>query len=165
MPLKPDISAVVLLVGTDAAAVNFLRPAAEILASFGTDTATLELTANGQMPAISHEVCAIIVASTDAALPSALARQTNLPVIRVPMAGKDNGGLATLDDGSGNLPAGPTEGVFATMAIGEAGAKNAALFVISSLASTHAPMRAAWSEFRARQTEAVLRHPPLEPEH
>ena len=47
------------------------------------------------------------------------------------------------------------------MAIGEAGAKNAALFVISMLAGGDERLRAAWAEFRTRQTDAVLQHPPL----
>ena len=55
-------------------------------------------------------------------------------------------------------------GSFATTAIGEAGAKNAALFVVSALATRQEWLREAWADFRTRQTEAVLGHPALEPE-
>ncbi len=160
--MGPLVSNVVLLAGADAAAVESLRPAAEILASFGLRSETAVLTPEESMSPLASGVYAVIVASPDAALPAALAKHTSLPVIRVPGVGDGRGDLALLDDGHGNLPAGPTDGVFATMAIGDAGARNAALFVVSSLAGTDDRLRAAWADFRARQTETVLRHPPLE---
>ena len=160
--MGPSVSNVVLLAGADAAAVESLRPAAGILASFGLETATAVLTPEESISPLASNMCAVIVASPDAALPAALAKHTSLPVIRVPIATGGRGGVALLDDGHGNLPAGPANGVFATMAIGEAGAKNAALFVVSSLAGTDDRLRVAWADFRARQTQEVLRHPPLE---
>ncbi len=162
MASKFPILTVVLLAGANAAAVEALRPAAEILASFGLGAVTAVLPPDAPLPPLTGGVCAVIVASPDAALPAALARHTSLPVIRVPDAGEDHGGAALLNDGQGNLPAGPDDGGFATMAIGEAGAKNAALFVVASLAGTDERLRTAWAEFRARQTEVVLQSPPLE---
>jgi 5-(carboxyamino)imidazole ribonucleotide mutase len=49
----------------------------------------------------------------------------------------------------------------ATFAIGEAGAANAALFAIALLALSDPGMQKKLSEFRAKQTEAVLKAPPL----
>ncbi len=152
----------VLLAGLDAEAVNALRPAAEILTSFGIRSETAIILPGDLDAGLAERVCAVIVASTDAALPASLASATSVPVIRVPTDAGDQHGLALLDDGDGDLPAGgAVGGEFATMAIGEAGARNAALFVVSMLAGRDDRLRAAWAQFRARQTDAVLRHPPL----
>ena len=105
----------------------------------------------------------IIAASGDARLPAALAERTGLPVIRVPVPEDGRDGLALVCDDGGNLPAGHgEEQTFATVAIGAAGAKNAALFAVAALALTDDRLREAWQNFRARQTEAVLQHPPLQ---
>lgn len=157
MSSQPSIYAVVMLAGVDAYAVQALQPAAEVLESFGIRTTPMV----GATDAPPDGCAAVIVASADADLPAVFAQRTGLPVIRVPTASDGKTGLALLDDGAGNLPGGPTDGAFATMAIGQAGAKNAALFVVSLLASHDERLRAAWEEFRARQTEAVLRHPSL----
>jgi 5-(carboxyamino)imidazole ribonucleotide mutase len=49
----------------------------------------------------------------------------------------------------------------ATFAIGEAGAANAALFAVALLALSDAGMATKLEEFRRKQTEAVLKAPPL----
>ena len=152
---------VVLLAGLDAAAVDVLRPAAELLESFGVEV---------EMVVISEDVeagrfdggCAVIVASSDGVLPAAVSSATELPVIRVPVQSGDHRGLGLLSDGHANPPAGTGIGIFATMAIGAAGAKNAALFVVSTLALQDERLRAAYADYRARQTDAVLNHLPLE---
>ena len=147
----------------DEPTIGSLRPAEEMLRDFGLRTERVILGPDGPMPSVSRRfVCAIIIGSPDAALPGMLAARTALPVIRVPLAGNGRSGMALLTDGGKNLPAGPTDGAFATMAIGEPGAKNAALFVVASLAATDVGIRTAWNQFRTRQTEAVLQHPPLE---
>ena len=151
----------VLLAGADVAGLEALRPAAEMLASFGIRVEMMVVPPGEPAAAPGGDLCAVIAASADATLPAALAAQTLLPVIRVPSPTGDTRGLALLNDGADNLPAGPADGVFATMAIGEAGAKNAALFVISLLAGRDERLRAAWANFRARQTDAVLQRPPL----
>lgn len=162
MSAEPSARRRVLLAGENAAAVEALRPAAEMLCSFGIDTTTAVL-APGRLDAVAGaEASGIIVASIDAALPAALAAwNATLPVIRVPVETGAGSRADLLSDGAGNLPAGPPAGVFATMAIGEAGAKNAALFVIAAFAHDDEPLRTAWEEFRVRQTDAVLRLPPL----
>ncbi|MFQ3671530.1 MAG: AIR carboxylase family protein, partial [Verrucomicrobiia bacterium] len=45
----------------------------------------------------------------------------------------------------------------ATFAIGEAGAKNAALFAVSLLAAGDERLAEAWDQFRQKQTDEVLR--------
>ncbi len=99
---------------------------------------------------------AAIVASADGALPSALSASwgKKLPVIRLPVAGAA-GNLAALTDGR-------VGGGFATVAVGEAGARNAALLVVSILALEDSRLREAWEAFRRDQTEAVLSLPPLD---
>ena len=93
-------------------------------------------------------------------MPGALAASTAVPVIRVPVAGRGRNALELLVDDGGNLPAAPDDhAAFATMAIGEAGAKNAALFVVATLALEDARLHAAWAEYRAQQTGSVLRQP------
>ena len=49
----------------------------------------------------------------------------------------------------------------ATLAIGEAGAANAALFAVAILALSDPSLDKKLSEFRAKQTDAVLKAPPL----
>ncbi len=109
-----------------------------------------------------HRARAIIVASGDARLPGTLAAAAgsagsgDVPILRVPMAAGERRGLALLEplhepaeeDGGG---------AFATMAIGETGAKNAALLVVAMLAACgDRQLRTAWDHFRTRQTQAVL---------
>lgn len=102
----------------------------------------------------------VIVASAEQATPAAWAK-TGVPTVRVPVppasASTDAGladRLALLAPRAGEPPA---QGGFATVAIGEAGAKNAALFAVSVLAAGgDAGLREAWREFRRVQTETVL---------
>jgi 5-(carboxyamino)imidazole ribonucleotide mutase len=49
----------------------------------------------------------------------------------------------------------------ATLAIGEAGSANAALFAVAILALSDPAIAKKLDEFRAKQTEAVLKAPPL----
>ena len=154
---------VVLLAGADDAAVEALRPAWEILESFGVEVEAAVISDGAADRSRFERRSAVIVASPDSTLPAAVASATELPVIRVPTEGGDRRGLALLNDDHGHLPAGIGTGVFATMAIGVAGAKNAALFVISTLALRDERLRVALAGYRARQTDAVLSQPPLEP--
>ncbi len=147
--------ACVALVAADAAGIAALRTARDTLDAFAVAwTETLWPTpAAGSFDAAGLR--AIVVASPDAVLPTALASGTRLPVVRVPVpdAGRDGIGLLQ-DPMTANLPAG--DAAFATVAIGEAGAKNAALFVVSMLGLTDERLWAEWLAFRQRQTDAVL---------
>jgi 5-(carboxyamino)imidazole ribonucleotide mutase len=96
----------------------------------------------------------VIIAGAGGAahLPGMCASQTVLPVLGVPVQSKALNGLDSLLS-IVQMPAGIPVG---TLAIGTAGAKNAALLAISILANSRADLREKWREFREKQTETVL---------
>ena len=150
----------VALVAADNAGLDALRPAGETLDAFGIAWEAVLFLPCGPFPKLERAVRIVIAASGDAQLPAALANGTDLPVIRVPVPEGGREGLPLVFDQDGNLPAGRAESeTFATMAIGAAGAKNAALFAVATLALTDPDLRRRWHDFRARQTEAVLQTP------
>lgn len=96
----------------------------------------------------------VIIAGAGGAahLPGMCASQTVLPVLGVPVQSKALSGLDSLLS-IVQMPAGIPVG---TLAIGNAGAKNAALFAISILAISRPELRVKLHEFRGRQTQTVL---------
>ena len=82
---------------------------------------------------------------------------TSLPVLGVPMPSKHLQGLDSLLS-TVQMPKGIP---VATFAIGEAGAANAALFAVALLAIGDKDLAAKLSDFRRKQTEAVLKSAPL----
>ncbi len=88
-------------------------------------------------------------------LPGMLASKTALPVLGVPVRSKALSGLDSLLS-IVQMPAGVPVG---TLAIGESGAKNAALLACTMLGAKHPELREAYKKYRAHQTEAVLAHP------
>jgi 5-(carboxyamino)imidazole ribonucleotide mutase len=86
-----------------------------------------------------------------------VAAHTTLPVLGVPMESKHLKGLDSLLS-TVQMPKGIP---VATFAIGEAGAANAALFAVAILALSDSAMARKLDGFRAKQTEAVLKAPPL----
>ena len=96
----------------------------------------------------------VIIAGAGGAahLPGMCASQTCLPVLGVPVKSKALSGIDSLLS-IVQMPAGIPVG---TMAIGEAGAKNAALLAISILGNSRNDLREKLREFRAKQTNAVL---------
>lgn len=88
-------------------------------------------------------------------LPGMAAAKTPLPVIGVPVQSKALHGLDSLLS-IVQMPAGIP---VATVAIGKAGAKNAALLAAAILAPHHPAIREALDGFRTRQTDAVLARP------
>ncbi|MFO0798151.1 MAG: 5-(carboxyamino)imidazole ribonucleotide mutase [Gemmataceae bacterium] len=99
----------------------------------------------------------VIIAGAGGAahLPGMCAAKTCLPVVGVPvesavLRGVDS--LLSIVQMPGGVPV-------ATMAIGKAGARNAALFAAAVLANKYPPVRQAVQAFRANQTQAVLDHP------
>jgi len=84
-------------------------------------------------------------------LPGMAAAFTTLPVLGVPVESRALKGLDSLLS-IAQMPAGVPVG---SLAIGEPGAKNAALLAISILALQDENLRAKWEAFRARQTRAV----------
>jgi 5-(carboxyamino)imidazole ribonucleotide mutase len=83
------------------------------------------------------------------------AAKTTLPVLGVPVESKALKGLDSLLS-IVQMPAGVPVG---TMAIGRAGAVNAALLATAILANKHPSLRDALRRFRQTQTQAVLDHP------
>lgn len=100
----------------------------------------------------------LVVAGANAGFAAELAAETPLPVLRVPVGGTPGGSnLDLLWPESPAITETPaTGGAYATLAIGEAGARNAALFVVSMLALTDERLRERWREFRQDQTRVVL---------
>ena len=88
-------------------------------------------------------------------LPGMAAAKTSLPVLGVPVQSKTLNGLDSLLS-IVQMPAGIPVG---TLAIGVAGATNAALLAASILGNTQPGIRAALEAFRAAQTERVLAQP------
>jgi 5-(carboxyamino)imidazole ribonucleotide mutase len=87
-------------------------------------------------------------------LPGMAAAKTSLPVLGVPVQSKALNGLDSLLS-IVQMPAGIPVG---TLAIGVAGATNAALLAASILGNTQPAILAAVEAFRAAQTDKVLAH-------
>jgi 5-(carboxyamino)imidazole ribonucleotide mutase len=143
-----------------------MKPAAKMLEDFGVAYEAKAMSAH-RTP---HEVAAwaegaaargmkaIIAAAGGAAhLAGVVAAHTTLPVLGVPMPSKHLQGLDSLLS-TVQMPKGIP---VATFAIGEAGAANAALFAVAILAVTDKAMAKKLHDFRAKQTEAVLKAAPL----
>jgi 5-(carboxyamino)imidazole ribonucleotide mutase len=96
----------------------------------------------------------VIIAGAGGAahLPGMAAAQTTLPVLGVPVQSRALQGLDSLLS-IVQMPAGIPVG---TLAIGQAGATNAALLAIAILATHHPELRARLHRFRAEQTQRIL---------
>lgn len=88
-------------------------------------------------------------------LPGMVAAQTPVPVLGVPVQSRALKGLDSLLS-IVQMPAGIPVG---TLAIGQAGATNAALLAVAILANTRPELREKLNEFRAAQTAKVLANP------
>ena len=84
-------------------------------------------------------------------LPGMLAAKTTVPVLGVPVASKQLGGLDSLY----SIVQMPKGIPVATFAIGPAGAANAALFAVAMLAHEDPALLLRLQDFRARQTDAA----------
>ena len=96
----------------------------------------------------------VIIAGAGGAahLPGMCAAKTALPVLGVPVESKTLKGLDSLLS-IVQMPGGVPVG---TLAIGKAGAINAALLATAILGNKHPQFRAAYEKFRAAQTQKVL---------
>jgi 5-(carboxyamino)imidazole ribonucleotide mutase len=143
-----------------------MKAAAKVLEEFGvpyeakamsahrTPHAAAEWATNAQ----KNGKKAIIAAAGGAAhLAGVVAAHTTLPVLGVPMPSKHLQGLDSLLS-TVQMPKGIP---VATFAIGEAGAANAALFAVALLALGDKEMAKKLDDFRRKQTDAVLKSPPL----
>jgi 5-(carboxyamino)imidazole ribonucleotide mutase len=97
----------------------------------------------------------VIIAGAGGAahLPGMCASQTVLPVLGVPVESKTLKGLDSLLS-IAQMPAGVPVG---TLAIGQTGARNAALLAVAILANSRPELRAKLLKFRQGQTKAVLK--------
>ncbi len=143
-----------------------MKPAAKILEEFGVAYEAKAMSAHRTPAAVmawtgaakANGMKVIIAAAGGAAhLAGVVAAHTTLPVLGVPMPSKHLGGLDSLLS-TVQMPKGIP---VATLAIGEAGAANAALFAVAILALADPAIARKLDEFRAKQTEAVLKAPPL----
>jgi len=150
-----------------------LRPAAETLERLGV-THEVRVVSAHRTPDLLFEYAAsgrergleVIIAGAGGAahLPGMVAAKTSLPVLGVPVQSKALNGLDSLLS-IVQMPAGIPVGA---LAIGAAGATNAALLAAAILANGHPQIRAALEAFRAAQTAKVLaqpdpRQPPAHP--
>jgi len=145
---------------------EIMKNAADILDDLGIDNECRVISAH-RTPDELAEYCRtardrglqVIIAGAGlaAALPGSVAALTPLPVLGVPMESRALGGMDALLS-MVQMPAGIPVG---TLAIGKAGAKNAALLAAAILALSDDGIRAKLDDFRAAQTQTVLDLPPL----
>jgi 5-(carboxyamino)imidazole ribonucleotide mutase len=139
-----------------------MRPAAEMLAEFGVSHESKIVSAH-RTPAWMVEYATtaeerglqVIIAGAGGAahLPGMVAANTLLPVLGVPIeshALKGLDSLLSMVQMPGGVPVG-------TLAIGKAGAQNAALLAIAILATTDPELREKLRVFRERQSDRVRR--------
>ena len=141
-----------------------LRHAAETLEKLGVPHEVRVVSAH-RTPDLLFEYAAaarerglqVIIAGAGGAahLPGMAAAKTSVPVLGVPVQSKTLNGLDSLLS-IVQMPAGIPVG---TLAIGAAGATNAALLAASILGNTQPAIRAAVEAFRAAQTDKVLAQP------
>lgn len=138
-----------------------MRKAVEVLQSF--DVAheyrivsahrTPELLTSYAREARTRGLRVIIAGAGGAAhLPGMLAAQTTLPVLGVPIQSKALNGMDSLLS-IVQMPAGIPVG---TLAIGPAGASNAALLALSILSISDPALQMRLDEYRQQQTDSVL---------
>ncbi len=121
---------------------------ARVLSAHRTPEATTEFARN----ASDRGVRVIIAGAGGAAhLAGVIAANTLLPVLGVPIQSKLQGldSLLSTAQMPGGIPVG-------TLAIGDAGAKNAALLAVAILATTDNELRQKLEAFRKKQSESVL---------
>jgi 5-(carboxyamino)imidazole ribonucleotide mutase len=139
-----------------------MRHAAEVLAEFDVPHESRIVSAH-RTPAWMAEYAVaaegrkieVIIAGAGGAahLPGMVAAHTLLPVLGVPVeshALKGMDSLLSIVQMPGGVPVG-------TLAIGPAGAKNAALLAISILANQRPELREKLRQYRAAQTEKVMK--------
>lgn len=159
--MTPSNPLVVVMMGSKSD-WDVMRQAGEVLARFDIPHECRVLSAH-RTPAQTAEyvsgaesrgVEVIIAAAGGAAhLAGVCAAHTILPVLGVPMESASLKGLDSLLS-TVQMPAGIPVG---TLAIGSAGARNAALLAVAILAVSRPALRDRLRQFRAEQSEKVLR--------
>ncbi|MEW6765193.1 MAG: 5-(carboxyamino)imidazole ribonucleotide mutase [Pseudomonadota bacterium] len=141
-----------------------MRLAVETLEAFGVPCETRVVSAH-RTPDLLMDYAAtaatrgleVIIAGAGGAahLPGMVAAKTSVPVLGVPVQSKALNGMDSLLS-IVQMPAGIPVG---TLAIGPAGAKNAALLATAIVSNSRPELRARLDAFRAEQTESVLNNP------
>jgi len=141
-----------------------MQPAAETLTQLGVPHEVRIVSAH-RTPDLLFEYAAtarargieVIIAGAGGAahLPGMTAAKTTLPVLGVPVQSKALNGMDSLLS-IAQMPAGIPVG---TLAIGKAGATNAALLAAAMLGNKYPPIHDAVSAFRKAQTDKVLSQP------
>ncbi|HWK73028.1 MAG TPA: 5-(carboxyamino)imidazole ribonucleotide mutase [Povalibacter sp.] len=141
-----------------------LQPAADMLQRLGVACETRVVSAH-RTPDLLFDYAGsarergleVIIAGAGGAahLPGMTASKTSLPVLGVPVQSKALNGMDSLLS-IVQMPAGIPVG---TLAIGQAGATNAALLAAAILANKYPQIREALDKFRQEQTSGVLAHP------
>jgi len=138
-----------------------MRNAADVLTDFGVPFETRVVSAHRTpdllfefaKTAESRGIEVIIAGAGGAAhLPGMVAAQTLVPVLGVPVQSKALSGMDSLLS-IVQMPAGIPVG---TLAIGSAGATNAALLAVAILSNTRKDLREKLRQFREEQTKTVL---------
>ena len=163
MPLPDTFAPVVICMGSQSDWPT-LQGAAQICAALEIDHEALIISAHRTPARLSlmaesarAKGARVIIAGAGGAahLPGMIAAYSDLPVLGVPVQSKTLSGLDSLLS-IAQMPGGVPVG---TLAIGEAGAKNAALLAASILSLNDAGLAARLAVFRAKQTEAVALRP------
>ena len=137
---------------------QYMQQTVDTLALFGIDSELVTLSAHRNPDRVRDYArtardrgLEVLVAGAGmaAALPGTLAAWTTLPVIGVPLPGSDLKGIDALL-AIVQMPAGVP---VATVAIGNAGAKNAAYLAAQILALKDDDIRRRYDEFRRKQSE------------
>ena len=137
-----------------------MRHAVETLEQLGVSCETRALSAHRTPDAVAEWAAGaeargleVVIAGAGmaAALPGVIAAKTVLPVLGVPVESKLNGLDSLLS--MVQMPAGVPVGV---LAVGRAGAVNAALLAVAILARSRPELRRRLEAFRAEQAESVL---------
>ena len=159
--MKNDENPLVSIIMGSTSDWETMRGAAEILMKFDVPHEcrvvsahrTPDLLFEFAKTAESRGIEVIIAGAGGAAhLPGMCAAQTVLPVLGVPVQSKALSGMDSLLS-IVQMPAGIPVG---TLAIGNAGATNAALLAIAVLANSRSELREKLKEYRRNQTETVL---------
>jgi 5-(carboxyamino)imidazole ribonucleotide mutase len=161
LAMKNDENPIVAIIMGSISDWETMKNASDVLTDFGVVHETKVVSAH-RTPDLLFEFAKtaevrgieVIIAGAGGAahLPGMTASQTVLPVLGVPVQSKALSGMDSLLS-IVQMPAGIPVG---TLAIGAAGAKNAALLAISILANSRPELREKLREFRQNQMQTVL---------
>jgi 5-(carboxyamino)imidazole ribonucleotide mutase len=141
---------------------DVMRHAADTLKGFGISHECRAISAHRAPAALAEYVhqcegrgVEVIIAGAGGAahLPGVVSAHTIVPVLGVPVLGSSLGGMDALF-AIVQMPAGVPVG---TLAVGKAGAINAALLAVAILSNSRPELREKWRQYRKDQTDAALK--------